>query len=515
MIEHMSTRGSGVLLHVSSLPSPYGIGDLGSAARLFVDFLARAGQRYWQILPLTPTSSYLGNSPYSSFSAFAGNPLFISPEKLAADGWAWLSDIQPDAPMAADHVDYVRAEAYKRRLLAAVHARARGRLARHEGFAEFREQHGPTWLDGFASFMVLKERFGGMPWNEWPPEYRDRSPQALDTLRREAAEGLERVMFAQYLFFSQWEELRAMCRERGVSIIGDLPFYPTYDSADVWEHRNAFQLDEEGAPRKVAGVPPDYFSETGQRWGNPVYDWNALAATGYRWWVERIAHNLLLADIVRLDHFRGFAGYWVVDPAEETAINGHWETGPGGPLFAALRERLPNLPIIAEDLGLITRDVIDLRLAFDLPGMRVLQFSFGPDVGESVNSLHNHCVNSVAYTGTHDNNTTIGWFVDDLGDAGRSVFGEYMGRGVDAGEAAWMLMRMAFMSPARIAIVPMQDILCLGREARMNVPSRPKGNWEWRLPARKLAPRLADRLRSVCVLYGRTGEASRTVCPET
>lgn len=503
MMDQMTARGSGVLLHVSSLPSPYGIGDMGSGARAFVDFLSRAGQRYWQILPLTPTSSFLGNSPYSSFSAFAGNPLFISPERLAGDGWVRLSDIQDGAPLPFEHVDYERAETYKLRLLAQAWEASRERLAHDEEFEKFCEEHGARWLNGFAEYCVLKDRFGGAGWTAWPEEYRDRHDEAMQALRREAQPELTRVRFFQYLFHAQWLSLKAKCNERGISIIGDLPFYPTHDSADVWEHRDVFQLDESGEPLKVAGVPPDYFSETGQRWGNPVYDWASLKASGYTWWVERIRQNLLLTDIIRLDHFRGFAGFWVVDPQEETAMNGTWEDGPGKDFFFVLQEHFPNLPIIAEDLGLITRDVIDLRLAFDMPGMRVLHFSFGPDVGESVNSLHNHSVNSVAYTGTHDNNTTLGWFVSDLGNDGQDRLADYLGYRPSAGEAVWVLMRLAQMSPARIAIVPMQDILSLGAEARMNTPSTASGNWGWRVPPRKLSPRLAERIRSLCAMYGR------------
>lgn len=503
MMEQMKQRGSGVLLHVTSLPSSYGIGDMGSGARAFINFLAQAGQRYWQILPLTPTSTFLGNSPYSSFSAFAGNPLLISPERLAADGWVRLADIQQGARPTLDRVDYEAAEALKRRLLDVAWERSKDALDGDAGFAAFVRRHGEAWLNAFAAFCVLKERFGGAAWNTWPREYRDREGDALRALRAEAGPALRKVCFEQYLFFSQWDALREYCRGKGVSIIGDLPFYPTYDSADVWEHRDIFQLDERGEPLKVAGVPPDYFSETGQRWGNPVYDWGVLMRSGYAWWVERIRHNLLLADIVRLDHFRAFAGYWVVPPEEETAMNGEWETGPGESFFSVLRESLHDLPIIAEDLGLITQDVIDLRLAFDMPGMRVLQFSFGPDTGESVNSLHNHCVNSVAYTGTHDNNTTLGWYEDDLGDEGRARLGEYAGHPVGARDVVRQMMRLALMSPARICIMPMQDVLGLGAAARMNTPSMPQGNWGWRVPPRKLSPRVADGLRRMCALYGR------------
>jgi len=499
----MSARSSGVLLHVTSLPSPYGIGDLGSAARHFGDFLQRAGQRWWQILPLNPTSTFLGNSPYSSYSLFAGNPLLISPEGLAGAGWLRLADIGRKAPAFDGPVDFARAEAYKRELVALAWDRARPRLADHEGFGAFREEHGPRWLDDFAAFTVLKERFEGASWDAWPEEFRRRDPAALAGLRNEEAGGLERAAFSQYLFFSQWAELKAHLAERGIGIIGDLPFYPTFDSADVWAHPEAFQLDEEGRPAVVAGVPPDYFSKTGQRWGNPVYDWAAQAKDGYSWWMERIAQNLLWADVIRLDHFRGFAAYWVVPPHEETALNGWWVDGPGQDFFRAVAARFPDMPIIAEDLGLITEDVTALRRDFGMPGMRVLHFSFGPDVGASANSLHHHEQACVAYAGTHDNNTTAGWHAHDLGEDGRKRLNDYLGRDVSPRDAAWTLIRLALMSPADTAVLTMQDILGLGQEARMNVPSLPSGNWAWRLAPRQLSPRLADRLRELCGLYGR------------
>ncbi|WP_461211002.1 4-alpha-glucanotransferase [Desulfocurvus sp. DL9XJH121] len=503
MIAALARRSSGLLMHVSSLPSRYGVGDMGSGARRFVNFLARAGQRFWQILPLNPTSPFLGNSPYSSHSLFAGNPLFISPERLAADGWLRLADIQRGLPPGGRGVDFEAAEAYKRGLLAMAWERGRERLADHEGFAAFRAEHDAAWLDDFACFSVLKERFCGAAWDTWPEEFRRREPGAMERLRRDEAEGLERARFTQYLFFSQWADVKAYANGRGISLIGDLPFYPTFDSADVWAHPGAFQLDGEGRALVVAGVPPDYFSETGQRWGNPVYDWEAQAGDGYSWWVSRIAQNLLWADLIRLDHFRGFAAYWVVPPHEDTAMNGWWVPGPGRAFFDAVRARFPELPVIAEDLGLITDDVVELREGCGLPGMRVLQFSFGPDVGESANSLHNHEPHSVAYPGTHDNNTAAGWYARDLGDEGRRRLNDYLGRDVTPRDAAWTLMRLALVSCSRLAVIPMQDVLGLGGEARMNVPSLAKGNWSWQCGPEDLRPALADRLRRLCALYGR------------
>ncbi len=497
------SRTSGVLLHVTSLPGAYGVGDLGSAARAFADFLARAGQRWWQILPLNPTSSFLGSSPYSSYSLFAGNPLLVSPERLAGDGWLRLADVGQGAPGHEGPVDFPAAERYKTALLERAFEAAAPRLDRHQGFADFVTAHGPAWLDDFAAFCVLKQRFGGRSWDAWPEDCRHRDPAALDALRRDEARALTAVMFTQYLFFSQWAELRAYCAERGVGVVGDLPFYPTFDSADVWAHPECFQLDEAGRAAVVAGVPPDYFSKTGQRWGNPVYDWPTHAEDGYAWWLARLAHNLAWADVVRLDHFRAFAAYWVVPPHEDTAENGWWVEGPGRAFFEAVRARLPELPFIAEDLGDITPDVVELRKAFGLPGMRVLQFGLGADAGASVNALHNHSRDSVAYTGTHDNNTSLGWFLDDLGQYGRDQLADYLGFMPTAEALPWTMIRLALMSPARTAVVPAQDLLGLDSRARMNTPAVPSGNWAWRMSPRDLSPRLADRLRRLCALYGR------------
>lgn len=496
-------RASGVLLHVTSLPSAYGIGDMGSAAREFVDFLHASGQRWWQILPLNPTATVMGNSPYSSPSLFAGNPLLISPEALAAEGWLRLADLGGPAPDGGDRVDFMAVQAHREALLALAFERARSRLGAHQGFARFVATHGPAWLDDYACFTVLKAREGGAPWTAWPEPLRRREPVALAALRRDEASALDAVRFTQYLFFSQWAALRRHCAARGVGIIGDLPFYPCLDSADVWAHPHCFQLDPELRPTVVAGVPPDYFSATGQLWGNPVYDWDAQARDGYAWWLSRLGHNLAWADLVRLDHFRALAAYWVVPPHEATAQGGWWVPGPGAGFLRAARARFPELPLLAEDLGLITDDVIALREDFGLPGMRVLQFGLGPDAGESTNALHNHCRASVVYTGTHDNNTSLGWFLDELGEAGRAALADYLGHMPARGDVAWAMVRLALMSPAHLAVLPAQDLLGLDSRARMNTPSVPSGNWAWRLGASDLTPALAQRLRHLCRLYGR------------
>lgn len=496
-------RASGILLHLTCLPSAYGIGDMGSSARRFIDFLNRGGQRAWQILPLNPTSPFLGNSPYSSQSLFALNPILVSPERMASDGWLKLADLQSGSPAALGPVDYSAVDAYKFVLLQKAFERARDDLPHNEAFQRFRQFHDGRWLDDYALFNVIKNMHDGAAWDTWPSDLKNRETEALEQVRHEQADALLEVKFQQFIVCTQWEELRRYAAAKDVRIIGDLPFYPTFDSADVWASPGLFQLDKQSRPLVVAGVPPDYFSETGQRWGNPVYDWDTMKDNGFAWWLRRLERNLELTDMVRLDHFRAFAGYWVVPPHEDTAINGWWVDGPGDAFFNAVRNRFPTMPFIAEDLGLITDDVVRLRKDFALPGMRVLQFGFGMDGPESVNAFHNHSPNSVVYTGTHDNNTTLGWFMDDLDGKGRQTLNDYLGREVRAEDVAWTCIRLAQMSPARLSLIPLQDVLGLGSDARMNVPASPEGNWTWRVPPRLMSPRHADRLRRLCALYAR------------
>lgn len=493
-------RVSGVLLHPTSLPGAPAIGDLGPAARRFVDFLARAGQRRWQVLPLGPTGH--GDSPYACYASLAGNPLLVSPELLAADGY--LAEGAAGAPdLPPDRVDYPAAHRYKDLLL----ARAFDRFERTPpsgavaDFAAFCRREA-RWLDDYALFMAVKRHQGGAPWRVWEAPLRDRRPEALRAWGRKLSREVERVRFEQFLFFSQWGRLKAYANERGVAVIGDLPIFVPLDSVDVWVHPELFQLDADGMPRVVAGVPPDYFSATGQLWGNPVYRWEAHAATGFAWWVERLQGTLTLVDRLRLDHFRGFVAHWEVPAGAPTAIGGKWVEGPGADLFHALDRALGGprpLPLIAEDLGLITDDVNALREALGLPGMAVLQFAFdsGPD---NPHLPANHVPNQVVYTGTHDNDTAVGWFHGLPPDQRRRVLAV---TGTDGSRIHRDLLELALASVAETAIVPLQDVLGLDGRARMNHPGQAGGNWAWRALPEHLDGAVADGLAEACRRHGR------------
>lgn len=491
-------RAAGILAHPTSFPGRYGIGDLGPDAERFFDFLVASGQRFWQTLPLGPTG--YGNSPYAALSAFAGNPSLISPERLIEDdllSWAALAEA-PDFPDA--RVDYGAVVPWKmgllRDALARFHERASSAL--REEYARFRNEN-TAWLDDFALFMALKEAHGQRAWVEWPERYARRSPQALAEARRHLAGEIELHAFAQFLFFKQWDALREAAHARDIQIIGDLAIFVAHDSADVWAHPEFFTLDEHGQPTTVAGVPPDYFSQTGQRWGNPLYRWDALRETGYHWWVERVRQALRVNDIIRLDHFRGFEAYWEIPAADPTAEHGEWRLGPGEALFTAIREQLGEAPFIAEDLGVITPEVRALQAALGLPGMRVLQFAFS-DAAENHDLPHNFIPDAVVYTGTHDNDTTRGWFATREGKE-RDYTLDYLR--CEPEEVAPEMIRLAYASVAGMALVPMQDVLDLGTEARMNFPSRPDGNWEWRFTAERLTPERAEWLKRLATLYGR------------
>ncbi|MCG6896043.1 MAG: 4-alpha-glucanotransferase [Thiocapsa sp.] len=495
-------RTSGILLHPTSLPGRFGIGDLGPSARRFVDFLAAAGQGLWQMLPLGPTG--YGESPYQCTSAFAGNPLLISPELLLQDGWIDPDDLS-SSRFSNDDVDFGAVLPWKRRLLSravkAFHERAGD--ADREDYARFRETHA-DWLDDFALYHALKVHHGYRPWTEWRAEYARRDPDTLARWGAAHAGELEAQHLIQYLFFKQWSALRAYANSHGVRLIGDMPIFVAHDSSEVWTHREWFQLDEAGHPTVVAGVPPDYFSATGQRWGNPLYDWPSLAADGYRFWVQRLRRVLELVDYVRIDHFRGFAGYWEIPAHEETAINGRWVPGPGMALFDALRAALgDDLPLIAEDLGVITQDVETLRDQLKLPGMAVLQFGFEDTAGGFGRSSflpHNHRRRLVVYTGTHDNNTLLGWW--SLRDPA-TQHNARLYLNSDGTEVHWDFIRGALASVAALALFPMQDVLGLGPEACMNRPGTSEGNWVWRYRDDMLTDAAADRLRVLSRLYGR------------
>lgn len=497
-------RSSGILLHPSSLPGPYGIGDLGPQAFRFVDWLASTGCKLWQVLPLGPTG--YGDSPYQCFSAFAGNPYLLSPDELLADGLLTQSDLDEMKDLPASRVDFGLFIPKKLDLLQKAFSSFQSDPEHlREAFDYFCAENS-SWLDDFALFMALKEANGGGSWNGWPEAQRSRKKTALAKARKELSESIQRYSFYQFLFFRQWNKIRAYARERGIQIIGDIPIFVAYDSADVWSHPELFFLDKDGNPTVVAGVPPDGFSATGQLWGNPLYDWEAHKKEDYAWWLTRVRASLQLMDILRFDHFRGFAGYYEIPASHKTAENGHWVTGPGKDLFRAVDKYLGDglithgtgLPIIAEDLGLVTPDVIELLNAFELPGMKVLQFGFsGPD---NPFLPHNYIPNCVAYTGTHDNDTAFGWYAS-APQHEREFAHRYLG--VDGHDFAWDLIRAVWKSVAVFAVTPMQDVLGLGGDARMNFPSKLGGNWEWRMTDQDFRDDLAAGLRDLNWLTNR------------
>ena len=499
---HRLPRASGVLAHPTSLPGPHGIGDLGQDAYRFVDFLASARQRVWQVLPLGQPGH--GDSPYAALSAFAGNPLLISLNRLADEGLLERSDLA-DADFSADSVDYRAVRDYKWARLRRAYERfaAAGTPGMRADFAAFREGE-QAWLSDYALFMAVKEANGGVSWNQFAPELARREPTALAEARERYADAVATNEFVQYQFFRQWLALKQYANSKGVRLLGDIPIFVAYDSADVWANQGLFHLDARGNPTVVAGVPPDIFSATGQRWGNPLYRWKVLAETGYAWWVERFRQMLAAVDVVRLDHFRGFAAYWEVPAREKTAQHGRWVKGPGAALFESATKALGRLPIVVEDLGLITADVIALREQLGYPGMKVLQFAFGDDARNPY-LPHNYLPNFVVYTGTHDNDTTLGWF-RSLPDWQRNNLLGYLGR--DGHDIVWDLIRLALQSVADTAVFPLQDVLALGNEARMNFPGRAEGNWRWRVRVDQLRPEIAGRLADLVVRYGRAGKES-------
>ena len=492
-------------MHPTSLPGPYGIGDLGPAARQWVDDLARARQTWWQMLPLAPPGA--GDSPYQAFSAFAGNPHLISPDDLLADGLLSSNDLI-GSEFPTGRVDYGRAGAFKNRLIAHAWKNFNGGAAPtiREPFAAFGVAEA-AWLDDYALFMAIKEAHPEGSYTEWPAPLLMRQPGALAQVRHELAEAIGRHRFAQFLFARQLAVLRAHAADRGVKLIGDLPIFISPDSADVWANPHLFRLDERRRPTVIAGVPPDYFSKTGQRWGNPHYNWDAMRADGFAWWKARIRAMLAQADLVRIDHFRGFEAAWEVPADEPTALNGHWVPGPGAELFEALRADLGGLPVIAEDLGVITPAVDELRMRFGLPGMRIVQFAFGGAVEERF-LPHTYDHNCVAYTGTHDNDTTRGWY-ESLTTTERANLHRYAPE--TKADPIWGMLRLTWGTVADLAIAPVQDVLDLGTEARMNVPGTPSGNWVWQLKEGMLTPDRLDRLAELTTTYGRQPRAVTSV----
>jgi 4-alpha-glucanotransferase len=497
-------RASGLLLHLTSLPSSYGIGDLGPSAFSWIDRLHDAGQRWWQALPLGPTG--YGNSPYQSLSSFASNVLVISPDALISDGLLRASDCE--SHFAPELVDYDSVIPFKQRLLEKVwtNFKAGEREDLRPAYDEFCAKH-TSWLEDYALFRALKAKYHGAYYLQWPAEVVQRHPNALVDARRDLATQIDQVRFAQFLVFRQGDQLKNYAHAKGVSLIGDLPFFVSPDSSDVWANPELFLLDEQRRPRFIGGVPPDYFSATGQLWGNPVYNWDVLHSTGYRWCIDRFQALLAHVDLIRLDHFRGFAAAWHVPAGASTAQAGQWVQGPGAGFFQAVRTELGRVPFIAEDLGLITPDVQALRDQFELPGTRVLQFAFD---GHADNPYlpHNFVRNTVAYTGTHDNATTRQWY-EELPDSQRQNVWNYLKRSLgESAEAAPTLMRLAWSSVAALAIAPLQDVLNLGSEARMNVPGRAGGNWSWRFSEEMLSPASFESLREL------TESSTRSVGPQ-
>ncbi len=493
----LTQRRSGILLHPTSLAGPQHTGSLGQEARDFIDFLVASGQSVWQILPLSPTG--YGNCPYSCFSAFAGNPLFISLADLTRTDDFDSSDLPNPAP-AAFQCDFAAAFTTQMPLLRKAWAAFidQQQTQRHQHYREFcHAQH--HWLDDYSLFEAIRFQQGYRNWQEWPEPLRRRDRTALEQCQTELAEEISWHKYLQFVFFEQWFALRAYARERGVLIFGDLPIFVAENSADVWAHSQLFHLDEHQRPTLVAGVPPDYFSNTGQRWGNPLYRWDRLKEQDYQWWLQRFDWNFALFDLVRVDHFRGFVASWAIPAQDQTAINGHWIDTPGRELFELLAQRYPRLPIIAEDLGIITAEVEQLRDDFSFPGMKILQFAFDSDAANPY-LPHNHCRNSVVYTGTHDNNTSLGWW-NHLDDRVKNRVKEYLG--CRTAEIPWLLIETAMASVARLAITPLQDVLCLAEEARMNTPGTATGNWSWRFNEKALDRSLQMHLQSTTHLYGR------------
>lgn len=495
-------RSSGILLHPTSLPGRYGIGDLGEWAYRFVDWLEETGQTVWQVLPLGPTS--YGDSPYQSLSSFAGNPLLISFDTLIEEGWLTEEDVADVPDYSPYQVDFGSVINVHNAILLKAYERFETTASSNQrrAFDDWCEENA-YWLHDFALFVALKNEHGGRPWSEWQEGEALRQPQAMEAARKRLAHQIGEQCFRQWLFYRQWTALKSYANDKGIRLVGDIPIFVAHDSADVWGNRQYFTLQETGQPAFIAGVPPDYFSPTGQRWGNPQYRWDMLAEDGYRWWVERVKAALATVDMVRIDHFRGFAAYWEIPASEPTAVKGQWVPGPGLDLFDALKRELgENLPIIAEDLGVITPDVEALRDTLGLPGMRILQFAFGGSGGENRFLPHNHEPNSIVYSGTHDNNTTLGWWMSgEATEDIRETLKDYVGH--DITEPHWDLIRLGMMSVAHTFIAPLQDVWGFGADTRMNTPGRESGNWGWRFAPEWLDNPAKYHLARLTEVFGR------------
>jgi 4-alpha-glucanotransferase len=497
--ENINERISGVLLHPTSLPSPYGIGDLGYLAYHFIDFLIESKQSLWQILPIGPTG--FGDSPYQSFSSFAGQPLIISPDKLIEENLLDYEDINNSHSFHSHKIDYGLVINYKFSLLKKAYSNFNKSsnnilIKEYELFCNNNKQ----WLDDYALFMACKDYFGGKVWSEWDTTIANPTQESKDLWREKLYTEVNYYKFIQYIFYKQWTDLKNYANKNGIKIIGDIPIFVSYDSSDVWANRELFSLDSNGYPTDVAGVPPDYFSESGQLWGNPLYNWAIHKKTNYKWWISRLSHNLQLVDIIRIDHFRGFESYWSIPYGNKTAINGTWKKGPSNDLFDAICHSLGNdLPIIAEDLGIITDEVKKLRDDYNLPGMKILQFAF-EDMKDNDFLPHNYTFNTICYSGTHDNDTTVGWY-QKVDENKKDKVRRYMN--TDANNISWDFIRTCFSSVSQMAIVPLQDILSLDTNARMNLPGTSMGNWQWRYTEDMLNNNIIHRLKQITILFGR------------
>ncbi len=501
----MYNRQAGILLPVFSLPSPYGTGDFGDGAHRFIDFLAQSKQCLWQVLPLNPVDVDAGYSPYSSISAMAGNTLLISPDQLVKDGLLRREDVDRYQLPDTDLLQYDKAVSVKNVLLHQAYENYQGGGGHlhtlEQAFADFC-QNEAGWLDDFALFSALKDHFK-LPWVQWPDYYKNREVEALQQFGAQHAGALTKIKWIQFIFEWQWEKIRAYCHTSSVRLLGDIPFYVSHDSADVWSHPDIFSLDPEGKPEKIAGVPPDYFSADGQLWGMPTFNWQRLAATGFSWWIQRLRRNLRMYDLVRLDHFRAFSAYWEVPAGETTARSGIWKPGPGKTFFDVVQKELGGLPFIAEDLGDEMEQVYELRDAIGLPGMKVLQFAFGEHMERSVDIPHNYDRNTVVYTGTHDNNTTLGWYREEASEADKKRINQYTNSRVRETNIHEVLGRLAYASVAEMVVLPVQDILGLDAGCRMNTPGTTAGNWMWRLMPGQLSFRDAEKLRQWTELFYR------------
>ncbi|MBK9246640.1 MAG: 4-alpha-glucanotransferase [Ignavibacteria bacterium] len=496
----LSSRASGVLLHISSLPSEFGIGDFGSAAYHFADRLSEAGQKIWQILPLTPTDLSSGNSPYSSSSAFAGNTLFISPELMMKDNLLSAKIIKNRPNFPVEHVDYKAVHEFKQHLFTIAFQNFQ-KQNKHKEYEQFCSLNS-YWLDDYSLFTALKTHFAGKPWFEWSDALRLRNPDVLGIAAANHIEAIEREKFLQFQFHKQWTSLKKYCHAKHIHLLGDIPIYSSHDSADVWSNPHIFQLNSRSLPTSVAGVPPDYFSPKGQRWGNPLYNWTALQKTEFIWWKHRLKRNFELYDAVRIDHFRGLVAYWDIPAHEKTAVNGTWQSVPTLEFLQSLTATFDHFPVIAEDLGTITDDVKEVMEKFTLPGMKVLQFAFD-DTPNNPYLPHNYTKNCLVYTGTHDNNTTRGWYKSDASAKSKHYIKKYLSATPKEVTIHEDFMKLALSSVAMISIIPLQDVLGLGPEARMNQPSTSKGNWSWRATKAMMKEKNFRVLRSFTSIYGR------------